>query len=204
MAQYKSQQRGSAAVMSDLISTPSQTQSIVSNETFEALIDLLASDGIDEKPSTPPGDRARTQPNVTLRDSSGKLDFDQIRLMFAAQNESHLISTVPEPFVEEKNGVQPLEDGDSDDEPQSHRSMSSTVPSESRSNSMSPRPAERAATCHRRSSTFGNQPWTAFHENATPAKVTYGSCLFWDKVLTALHRRMWRLRYCTNPFHLMN
>ncbi|KAH0832273.1 hypothetical protein J3R83DRAFT_13266 [Lanmaoa asiatica] len=181
--------------MSDLISTPSQTQSTVSNETFEALIDLIASDGIDENPSTLPGDPARRQPNTTLRDPSGKLDFDKIRLMFAAQNESHRV------LGEEKNRVLsptvPTEDGDSDDETHSHRSTPSTVPS--RSNSMSPKPTEHAtaAAGHRRSSTFGNQPWAAIHENATAAKVVSGLVAFGirsdgasqeDVALTLLHQ----------------
>lgn len=178
-AQYKSQQRGSTVVMSDLISTPSQTQSIVSNEAFESLIDLLTSDGIDENPS---GCSARTQPNVALRDSSGKLDFDRIRRFLTAQNESHRVSTPSGPLGELKNRIQSPtvhnEDGDSDDEPHSHRSTSSTIPS--RSTSMSPKLVERPVTYHRRSSTFGNQPWAAIHENAVAAKVVHGSRRFWN------------------------
>jgi len=157
--------------MSDLISTPSQTPSAVSNEAFEALIDLLAFDGVDEYPSKQPANASHTQSNVTLRDPSGKLDFDKIRLMFAAQNGTHPVSTAQELLGEEKNQAQssatPHEDGDSDDEHHSHRSTS-TVPS--RSNSMSPKPVTRAAASHRRSSTFGNQPWVAIHENVTTAK----------------------------------
>ena len=156
--------------MSDLISTPSQTQSSVSNDTFEALIDLLTSDGIDENPSNLPGN--------SLRDPSGKLDFDKIRVMFSSQN-------VPKPLGGEKKPVQrvqspilPNDEGDSDDEHHSHRSMSSTIPS--RSNSMSPKPVEPATTTgHRRSSTFGNQPWVAIHGKATVAKVVSGSRRFW-------------------------
>jgi hypothetical protein len=154
--------------MSDLISTPSQAQSTVSNEAFDALIDLLASDGIDENTSELPGRPA------TLRDPSGKLDFDKIRTMFAAQNDGHRVYTAPEPLGGEKNRVQfqtvPHEDGDSDDEP----STSPTVPSHP--HSMSPKPVERPS--HRRSSTFGNQHWVAIHENA--AKVVRGSCRFWN------------------------
>lgn len=154
--------------MSDLISTPSQTQSTVSNEAFEALIDLLASDGIDENTSELPGDRTRP---ATLRDPSGKLDFDKIRMMFAAQNDLYI---APEPLGEEKNRVQfqtvPHEDGDSDDEPITFP----TVPSHP--HPTSPKPVERPPAGHRRSSTFGNQPWVAIHENA--AKVVRGS--FWE------------------------
>jgi len=157
--------------MSDVISTPSQTQSTVSNEAFEALIDLLATDGTDEDLPTDP---VLPQANVTLRDPSGRLDYDKIRIMFAAQNR---VSTAPGPPGEGINlTTVPHEDGDSDDEPHSHQGTSSTVPS--RSNSMSPRPVERPSAGHRRSSTFGNQPWTAIHENA--AKVVRDSCLFWN------------------------
>lgn len=165
--------------MSDLISTPSQTQSTVSNQAFETLIDLLASDGMDESPPTLPRDRARTQPNPTLRDPSGKLDFDKIRLMFAAQNGSHRVPTAPEPLWDRvQSPAASNEDGDSDDDSYSHRSTPSTVPS--RSTSMSPKPAEHTTAGHRRSSTFGVQPWAAIHENATTAKVVCGSCLFWN------------------------
>lgn len=150
--------------MSDLISTPSQTPSVVSNDTFEALIDLLASDGIDEDPPRPPGN---SQANVTLRDASGKLDFDKIRLMFASQNGA-------KPYGEEKKRVQSVQtqplrsdEGDSDDEPHAHRGTSSPAPSRSDSTS----PVEQATSGHRRSSTFGHEPWAAIHGNGSEAKV---------------------------------
>lgn len=166
--------------MSDLISTPSQTQSPVSNEAFESLIDFLASDGIDEIPSKHTGNHTRPQANMSLRAPSGKLDFDKIRLMFASQNKNHRVSV-----GQEKNFMQsltaPQEDGDSDDDHHSHRSTS-TVPS--RTHSMSPNPVERPSAGHRRSSTFGNQPWAAMHENA--AKVVCSSCRFWNYALTVI------------------
>jgi hypothetical protein len=164
--------------MSDLISTPSQAQSTVSNEAFDALIDLLASDGIDENTSELPGRPA------TLRDPSGKLDFDKIRTMFAAQNDGHRVYTAPEPLGGEKNRVQfqtvPHEDGDSDDEP----STSPTVPSHP--HSMSPKPVERPS--HRRSSTFGNQHWVAIHENAAKVEDVAPTLqpLSFDELNTAL------------------
>ncbi|KAG6375918.1 hypothetical protein JVT61DRAFT_2786 [Boletus reticuloceps] len=141
--------------MSDLISTPSQTQSVVSHDAFEELIDLLASDGIDDSSSKLAG---QDQANVSLRDPSGKLDFDKIRLMFSAQNGAS--STKHRVLV-----TAPHEDGDSDDEARSH--SSSTVPSSPQSTS--PKPVERPSACHRRSSTFGILPWMAIHQNV--AKV---------------------------------
>ena len=144
------------------MSEPSQTQETVSNEAFEALIDLLASDGLDQNPSILPGNRTRPQANVSLRDPSGKLDFDKIRTMFAAQNETG-------PLGDEKNRVQPQtvphDDGDSEDEP---------TGTSSRLHSTSPKPVEHPFASHRRSSTFGNQPWAAIHENAASAKVVRG------------------------------
>lgn len=171
--------------MSDLISTPSQTQSSVSNDAFEALIDLLASDGIDD--SSP----ERAGGNVSLRDPSGKLDYDKIRTMFATQNGGAPGS----PGEEKVRALSPTilhEDGDSEDEHHSQRSTPSTVPS--RLHSMSPKPIQRPPAGHRRSSTFGNQPWASIHENA--AKVVCGSCPFWNAVLThGFHRRpTWRPR----------
>ena len=137
--------------MSDLISTPSQTQSPVSSEAFEALIDLLTSDGIDETPSRLAENRP--QANLSLRGPSGKLDFDKIRMMFAAQNESQC------------GRVPPVEDGDNDnDDDHSHPSPPSVLPSRAHS---SKQPVQRPSAGHRRSSTFGNQPWAApIHENA--------------------------------------
>lgn len=182
IAKYKSKLESSVqvqALLSDvsdlMISTPSQTQSTVSNDAFEVLIDLLASEGIDENPSNLRGNHTRPQADVSLRDSSGKLDFDKIRLMFASQN-------APNPLEEEKKRAQsaqsptpPYDDeGDSDDDHYSHRSTSSTVPS--RSNSISPKPIKHVNTGHKRSSTFGSQPWVAIHGNATKAKVVRGSC----------------------------
>ncbi|KAG6378015.1 hypothetical protein JVT61DRAFT_13693 [Boletus reticuloceps] len=59
----------------------------------------------------------------------------------------------------------PHEDADSDDEARSH--PSSTVPSSPQSTS--PKPVQCLPAGHRRSSTFGNLPWMAMHQNV--AKV---------------------------------
>jgi len=56
------------------------------SSNFDALIDLLASDDIHDvavAASDPSHSPRRT---IDLRDASGKLDFDKIRLMFAKQN----------------------------------------------------------------------------------------------------------------------
>ncbi|KAF8441043.1 hypothetical protein L210DRAFT_959868 [Boletus edulis BED1] len=144
--------------MSDLISTPSQTQSIVSNDAFEELIDLLASDGIDHSSSKLAG---QDQADVSLRDPSGKLDFDKIRLMFSAQNGAS--STKHRVLV-----TAPHEDSDSDDEARSH--SSSTVHSSPQSTS--PKPIERPSAGHRRSSTFGYLPWMAIHQNVANVRFS--------------------------------
>lgn len=66
--------------------TVNQQSADHANSTFDALIDLLASDdihdiaGADSHPSHSPNH------TLQLRDASGKLDFDKIRLMFATQN----------------------------------------------------------------------------------------------------------------------
>ncbi|KAF8549520.1 hypothetical protein OG21DRAFT_1515105 [Imleria badia] len=75
------------------------------------------------------------------------------------------------------------EDGDSDDE---HRSTVS-----SRLHSMSPKPVERAPAGHRRSSTFGSQPWAAIHENAAKVETAVAPTLArqplsFDELNTAL------------------
>ena len=137
---------GTASVQvqhSDLISTPSQTQSQVSNQAFKALIDLLTSDGTDETPSRLVENRP--QANLSLRGPSGKLDFDKIRMTFASQNESQC------------GHMPPVEDSDSDDDDHhSHLSLRSVLPSRTHS---SKQPIQRPSAGHRRSSTFRNQPW---------------------------------------------
>lgn len=52
------------------------------NEIFEALVNLLASDGIDCVPSTSTIPRS----NTGLRDHSGRLDFEKICSMFETRN----------------------------------------------------------------------------------------------------------------------
>ncbi|KAG9308476.1 hypothetical protein JVU11DRAFT_11819 [Chiua virens] len=88
--------------------------------------------------------------------------------MFAAQHGSHRVSPSPDLLSEEERASgMARDDSDSDDdEHPSFQSTSSVVPT--RANSISPKPIERAPAGHRRSSTFGNQPWTTIHENATP------------------------------------
>ncbi|KAF9219197.1 hypothetical protein BS17DRAFT_437212 [Gyrodon lividus] len=154
--------------MSDLMPTPSQTQSTVSSEAFEALIDLLASDAIDDNPTSLPRPRTLAQTNVMLRDSSGRLDFDKIRSMFAVQDESHGATTTAKPFVEE-DAPEPttlaMESDCSDDDRQSQRSASPLTIALSRSNSRSPQRVDHRNTVHHRSSTFGDQPWTGILED---------------------------------------
>ncbi|KAF9235673.1 hypothetical protein BU15DRAFT_77798 [Melanogaster broomeanus] len=138
--------------MSDSIPTPPQPQSTVSSEAFESLIDLLASDGIDHEPTRLHAARARAQPKapVVLRDSSGKLDFDKVRLMFAAQNDLEgrggpgTAQAAEKPFSEEGAHIEP-------------KRFPMVL---SRSNSRSPQRAGRRNTAHHRSSTFGDQPWS--------------------------------------------
>jgi hypothetical protein len=168
--------------MSNSIPTP-QTQSTVSSEAFEALIDLLASDGIEDD-SAIPETRTRAQPNVTLRDSSGKLDFDKIRLMFAAQHEIHGaagITAAPKPFPEDdarmertvlatKSG-RSVDGDDNDVETHAQRSTSPLAITLSRSNSYSPQRANRRDTAHHRTSTFGDQLWSGIPANGMGSKV---------------------------------
>ncbi|OAX38809.1 hypothetical protein K503DRAFT_133757 [Rhizopogon vinicolor AM-OR11-026] len=54
------------------------------DNNFDALIDLLASDDIHDIVVAPSGPSHSSR--VHLRDASGKLDFDKIRLMFVKQN----------------------------------------------------------------------------------------------------------------------
>ncbi|KIK17118.1 hypothetical protein PISMIDRAFT_685658, partial [Pisolithus microcarpus 441] len=74
-----------------------QTADGVPNEAFEALIDLLTSDGIDEPPpSTSTVPRARvTAEGAALRDESGRLDFEKICGMFEGQNHAESQGWMP-------------------------------------------------------------------------------------------------------------
>ncbi|KAF8838903.1 hypothetical protein BDN67DRAFT_1012737 [Paxillus ammoniavirescens] len=161
-----------------------QTQSTVSSEAFEALIDLLASDGIEDD-SAIPETRTRAQSNVTLRDSSGKLDFDKIRLMFAAQHESHgaadTTTTAPKPFSEDdartertllatKSG-RSMDSGDSGVGARARRSTSPLAITLSRSNSHSPQRATRRNTAYHRTSTFRDQLWSEIPADGVGSKV---------------------------------
>ncbi|KAI6017175.1 hypothetical protein BKA83DRAFT_4325186 [Pisolithus microcarpus] len=76
----------SPSIPTPSISTGEQTADGVPNEAFEALIDLLTSDGIDDAPptSTVPRDRI-TAEGAALRDESGRLDFEKICSMFEGQ-----------------------------------------------------------------------------------------------------------------------
>lgn len=58
------------------------------NNSFDALIDLLASDDINDiaVADSHPSRSGSPHHTVQLRDASGKLSFDKIRLMFAGQN----------------------------------------------------------------------------------------------------------------------
>jgi hypothetical protein len=56
------------------------------DSNFDALIDLLASDDIHDIAVAPSDPSHSSRRAVHLRDASGKLDFDKIRLMFAKQN----------------------------------------------------------------------------------------------------------------------
>ncbi|KIJ60317.1 hypothetical protein HYDPIDRAFT_116299 [Hydnomerulius pinastri MD-312] len=101
----------------------SHPQSTVSNDAFEALIDLLASDGIDGSPRTN---------NITLRDSSGKLDFEKIRSMYGGHDRGG---------TSDRSGPEALGLEGSDDERDADDTVQPTVYSLtalSRSNSHSP------------------------------------------------------------------
>ncbi|KAI6027912.1 hypothetical protein PISMIDRAFT_15384 [Pisolithus microcarpus 441] len=77
--------------------TREQTADGVPNEAFEALIDLLTSDGIDEAPpgtSTIPWARV-TAEGAALRDESGRLDFEKICSMFEGQNHAESQGGMP-------------------------------------------------------------------------------------------------------------
>ncbi|KAI6140671.1 hypothetical protein BKA82DRAFT_1001075 [Pisolithus tinctorius] len=83
----------STAPTSPSIPTPSisaspQAADGAPNEAFEALIDLLASDGIDDAPpaSAVPRRARSTSGGAVLRDASGRLDFEKICSMFEGQN----------------------------------------------------------------------------------------------------------------------
>ncbi|KIK93384.1 hypothetical protein PAXRUDRAFT_829034 [Paxillus rubicundulus Ve08.2h10] len=167
-------------------STP-QTQSTVSSEAFEALIDLLASDGIEDN-SAIPETRTRAQPNATLRDSSGNLDFDKIRSMFAAQRETQgttCTAAAPKPFPEDGVRMELTalptesrrsEDGGGDVEAHPQRSTSPLAIAPSRSNSRSPQRANCRNTAHHRILTFGDHLWSGIPANWMGSKVrTYCS-----------------------------
>ncbi|KIK16291.1 hypothetical protein PISMIDRAFT_686463 [Pisolithus microcarpus 441] len=77
----------SPSIPTPSISTGEQTANGVPNKAFEALIDLLTSDGIDDVPptSTVPQSRIAAE-GAALRDQSGRLDFEKICSMFEGQN----------------------------------------------------------------------------------------------------------------------
>ncbi|KAI6027901.1 hypothetical protein BKA83DRAFT_4235517, partial [Pisolithus microcarpus] len=82
----------SPSIPTPSISTGEQTADGVPNEAFEALIDLLTSDRVDDAPPTSTVPQARvTADGAALRDQSGRLDFEKICSMFEGQNhaESH-------------------------------------------------------------------------------------------------------------------
>ncbi|KAI6011298.1 hypothetical protein EDC04DRAFT_2580569 [Pisolithus marmoratus] len=84
-------------------STPTNPQAAddAPNEAFEALINLLASDGIDDVPPTSVVSRTRnTAGGAALRDASGKLDFEKIRSMFEGQNQTSSQAGAPVGTVE--------------------------------------------------------------------------------------------------------
>lgn len=56
------------------------------SSNFDALIDLLASDDIHDVAVTASDASHSPRRTIHLRNASGKLDFDKIRLMFAKQN----------------------------------------------------------------------------------------------------------------------
>ncbi|KAJ8582845.1 hypothetical protein M405DRAFT_541519 [Rhizopogon salebrosus TDB-379] len=63
------------------------------NTSFDALIDVLASDDIHDVAVSPSGPSLYSpRHTVHLRDASGKLDFDKIRLMLLKHNR-HSINT---------------------------------------------------------------------------------------------------------------
>ncbi|KAH7885162.1 hypothetical protein F5I97DRAFT_1340732 [Phlebopus sp. FC_14] len=111
--------------MSDALPTPPIPQSPISNDAFEALIDLLASDGIDNIHSP----RAGHQASVELRDSSGRLDFDRIRSMFATQNQDQVAkpthSSSPGPRNEDEKASDTVSHLSSSTHASSSRSASS-------------------------------------------------------------------------------
>ncbi|KAI6027876.1 hypothetical protein BKA83DRAFT_4123756 [Pisolithus microcarpus] len=74
-----------------------QTTDGVPNAAFEALIDLLTFDGIDDAPpSTATVPRARVTPErAAFRDQSGRLDFEKICSMFEGQNHAESQGRIP-------------------------------------------------------------------------------------------------------------
>ncbi|KAI5995070.1 hypothetical protein EDD15DRAFT_714725 [Pisolithus albus] len=78
----------SPSIPTPSISTGERTADGVPSEAFEALINLLTSDGVDDAPpSTVTVPRARvTADGAALRDESGRLDFQKICSMFEGQN----------------------------------------------------------------------------------------------------------------------
>ncbi|KAI6131128.1 hypothetical protein EDD16DRAFT_1539090 [Pisolithus croceorrhizus] len=86
----------SPSIPTPSLSTGDQTADGVPNEAFEALIDLLASDGIDDVPPTSSVPRARiTADGAALRDESGRLDFEKICSMFQGQNHAESQGETP-------------------------------------------------------------------------------------------------------------
>ncbi|KAI5995071.1 hypothetical protein EDD15DRAFT_2429186 [Pisolithus albus] len=78
----------SPSIPTPSISVGEQTADGVPSEAFEALIDLLTSDGIDDAPlstSTVPPARV-TAEGAALRDQSGRLDFGKICSMFEGKD----------------------------------------------------------------------------------------------------------------------
>ncbi|KAI6015389.1 hypothetical protein BKA83DRAFT_4341327, partial [Pisolithus microcarpus] len=93
----------SPSIPTPSISTGEQAADGVPSEAFEALLDLLTSDGIDDAPPISTVPRARvTAEGAALRDESGRLNFEKICCMFEGQNHT------------ESQGGTPVGDGEPD------------------------------------------------------------------------------------------
>ncbi|KAI6104840.1 hypothetical protein EDD16DRAFT_1635804 [Pisolithus croceorrhizus] len=91
----------SPSIPTPSLSTGDQAADGVPNEAFEALIDLLAFDGIDDVPPTSTVPRARiTADGAALRDESGRLDFEKICSMFEGQNHTESQGGTPVEVVQ--------------------------------------------------------------------------------------------------------